>query len=425
MDFADERDAGKVVLLYTQRSPTWRRWPWQARLLFPQLLVMAHPAGLIDLAEQSAEEVIAEETGMPLEHVEVALVALFGSRSIVRVERGLLVTRWADAQPEGGVDNRERIREQTRLRNRRYRAKKREERSNPQLILIPPVTPSRATADGASSAQSSVARRDSVTLRHGDAAVGGVDRIDLCSPITEGGASSPVVAGLTLSSLPAITQLGSGDAGARENGYHATLRTSPVAASGDRAPAVTPTRSGRVYVGRLASSGELAEVAWWRGEALALVEVRHRARVPPLTADVAELAPGVARAIDEYGAATVRDVVRWAVLETGAGRMSPRHFRALFNGDSFPLRVHEMHAHVEGEAADQHTVSPELAEAIAKARRAVELGRETLAIDPNDERAPPPDIRPSVEADLARAEARLAELLAQSRKPNGAPSHAR
>lgn len=194
-----------------------------------------------------------------------------------------------------------------------------------------------------------------------------------------------------------------------------------------REPARTlaPTRAGRVYRGRLASSGEIDKLDWWRREVLAALPTAQRTRVPGFTADVAELGPGLARALDQHGELTVRNVVGWATVECGAGRMSPRHYRALFNGDSFEQRVIEAAAHVAGEAADQHAVSPELAAAIAKARRAVEQNRETLAIDPSDERAPPPDIRIGVEADLARAEARLAELLAQSRKPNGAPHHAR
>lgn len=178
----------------------------------------------------------------------------------------------------------------------------------------------------------------------------------------------------------------------------------------------TTTRSGRTYVGRQASSSEIAEVDLWRREAAARLTPQQRARVPTFTRDFAELAHGLSSALDEYGEKTVRDVVTWAVLECGAGRLSPKHFRALFNGDAFSMRVVEASAHIAGEAADLHGVSPELAAAIAKVRTRVQNNRDTLAMDPDDEAAPPADIRASIELELQRDEAQLAELLGASRK---------
>lgn len=412
MDFAAERAAGRVVLLYTRPSPTWRRWPWQSRALFPSLMMHVDESGVFDVPPGvDVVEAIADAVAMPLDVVREGLVGLFASRTAVVVDGGnVVLPRFPTAQ----VDPLERERELARQRAARYRQRRKAANGSavsPQLELV--TVDSRAQRDARGGSPRSAPHAGEFVTPSRD---------DRDASRCKGAGSEVLVPVLPHcnSENSARSQI----AGAREptNGHPAAASAGPpairttfdAAASPALAPTLAPTRAGRVYSGRLASSGELAEIDWTRRTALAALPPDQRRRVPPFTADVAELGPGVARALDEYGVDTVRDVVSWATVECAGGRMSPRHYRALFNGDSFPQRVIEAAAHVAGEAADQHAIDPALAAAIAQARADVERVREALAYD--DERRYPDDIRPAIEADLQRREAKLTELLARSRR---------
>lgn len=395
MDFAAERAAGRTVLLYTRQSPTWRAWPWQARALLPLLLQVVDESGAFDRAGLELPEAVALAVLLPVDVVRAGLGALLDSRTILVSDDGLVVARWSVAQPGVAGDIDDRRRQQARVRQQRAR-EKRKASSNPQLALGLGVTRDASTAAPPAATSSPESSRASVTVRDGHAQVGGGGGgITLCPPNTEGGASSPDVVALTLPSQP---------------------RSTAVDRSQERLPAVTTTRAGRTYIGRIASSGELHELSWWRSEAVSVLDARARARVPPFTADVAELGPGLARALDDYGPQVVRDVVRWAALETAAGRMSPRHFRALFNGDSFPQRVVELAAHVDGQAADPHTVDPALAAEIDRLRGRIESHRATLSMPADALGAPPQDIRAAIELEMRRDEQSLTDMLAASRR---------
>lgn len=418
---------------------------WQARALWRELVAAADDDGLVHIADGDASRVVARLVGIPPDVVAVALVALVHAGA-VRLQRNVVALR--DSSP---VDPAARRREAARARQARARARRRDasqqqldlstapsteaptalRRDEPPpkpssnavcVTLDPPIAPRHAPRHAERDANgenppATAAAAESVTLsRATSRSKVVVSSEDLNSPID-----------LRPSSLQPDDVARSGNARVRElaggppptQGL-ATRTTAAHAAAQVDAVAVTPTRSGRVYVGRLATSSELHEVGWWRREALADLEPRARARVPTFTADIAELGPGVARALDDYGPDTVRVVVQWAVRETGAGRMSPRHFRALFNGDAFPQRVVEAAAYISGDAADEHLVTPELASAIARQRAAIEAHRAALSMPHDQPGAPAADIRTAIENDLQRDEQRLAELLAASRRPNGA-----
>lgn len=413
MDFAAEREAGRVVLLYTRPSPTWRRWPWQSRALFPSLCMHVDELGVFDVPPGvDMVEAIADAVAMPLDVVREGLAGLFASRTAIAVESGaVMLPRFPTAQRPG--DPNERDRELARERARRYRQRKRGHNhqeahsGSPQLELIAsrvthrPETPA-ALDEPAFASRRHAASRDASRPK----GVGSEVLVPVLPHCNSENSARSQIAGARAPT--------NGHAAAAPAGPPAVRTTIDAAASPAPTPTLTTTRAGRVYTGRLASSGELAEIDWTRRTALAALPPDQRRRVPPFTADVAELGPGVARALDEYGADTVRDVVSWATIECAGGRLSPRHYRALFNGDSFPQRVIEAAAHVAGEAADQHAVDPALAAAIAQARADVERVREALAYE--DERRYPDEIRPAIEEDLRRREAKLTELLARSRR---------
>lgn len=109
MDWANER----YVRLYTRDTMTWKRLPWQSRLLIPAIMRKLDRSGVIDLGEDG-EDGIADFIEVPAEFVQAGLPELLrrevfvvrGKRLVMPNYIAAQETRQSDAQRQR--DSRER-----------------------------------------------------------------------------------------------------------------------------------------------------------------------------------------------------------------------------------------------------------------------------------------------------------------------------
>lgn len=94
MDFANE----SYVRLYTRDTVTWKRFNWQAKCVWPNLLRKFDRAGVLELEGLSAAEAIALATELPLEIVEPAVAKLFELGTIVSHNGSIVAPKFLEAQ---------------------------------------------------------------------------------------------------------------------------------------------------------------------------------------------------------------------------------------------------------------------------------------------------------------------------------------
>lgn len=73
MDFTNER----YVCLYVRDTTTWKRLPWQARLLLPNILRKCDRSGLLDLEGMTPAACVALHVDLPIDFLIEALPPLF------------------------------------------------------------------------------------------------------------------------------------------------------------------------------------------------------------------------------------------------------------------------------------------------------------------------------------------------------------
>jgi hypothetical protein len=94
MDFSDEH----YVKFYTRRTVTRELWPWQARALHPNLLLVVDKAGILDIGTRDPVRSVAVMVGMPADVVEPGFKALLDDGTIEFHDGKLVMPKFVEAQ---------------------------------------------------------------------------------------------------------------------------------------------------------------------------------------------------------------------------------------------------------------------------------------------------------------------------------------
>lgn len=94
MDFSDEH----YVKFYTRRTVTRELWPWQARALHPNLLLVVDKAGILDIGTRDPVRSVAVMVGLPEELVDVGMKTLLADGTIELVGGKLVMPKFVEAQ---------------------------------------------------------------------------------------------------------------------------------------------------------------------------------------------------------------------------------------------------------------------------------------------------------------------------------------
>jgi hypothetical protein len=128
MDWADEQ----YVKLYVRPTATRQLWPWQAKALHPNLLMVLDKAGILDVGTQHTVRNIALLVGLPIDVVKPGLDALIEDGTIELNGGKVVMPKFVEAQE---------ARKTEAAKARDYRMRRRDkERSKPTDSQDPTVT---------------------------------------------------------------------------------------------------------------------------------------------------------------------------------------------------------------------------------------------------------------------------------------------
>ncbi len=152
LDWSNER----YVRLYARLTPDMAAWGWQAKAVWPWVLVAADGAGIIATAKgvRGVAAVLAGG-GFPAEVVEAGLAELIadGCLEALRDGRGYVVRNYVEAQTATMSGNARKARQRDR------------ERANRALAADEPVTPGHAESRGVTPSHKPERKRRSMSLR--------------------------------------------------------------------------------------------------------------------------------------------------------------------------------------------------------------------------------------------------------------------
>lgn len=94
MDWSDEH----YVKLYTRRTPTRQLWPWQARALHPNLLLVLDKSGVLDVGTRDPVRSVAVMVDLPADVVKPGLDAMLEDGTLELNEGRLVMPKFIDAQ---------------------------------------------------------------------------------------------------------------------------------------------------------------------------------------------------------------------------------------------------------------------------------------------------------------------------------------
>ena len=129
MNWADE----PYVKFYRRVTADMLAWNWQARALWPWLLIRADNAGLVDTGRRDPVGAVSLLTNLPREVVEPGLADLLADGCLEQVDGGYLIRNFVEAQEATKTPRAKKRDQRERERDKRRSAQRRE-------ILTPPVT---------------------------------------------------------------------------------------------------------------------------------------------------------------------------------------------------------------------------------------------------------------------------------------------
>jgi hypothetical protein len=94
LDWSDEH----YVKLYTRNTATRQLWPWQAKALHPNMLMVLDKAGIIDLGTQHTIRNLGLLVGLPIEVVKPGLEALLEDGTVELHAGRLVMPKFIEAQ---------------------------------------------------------------------------------------------------------------------------------------------------------------------------------------------------------------------------------------------------------------------------------------------------------------------------------------
>jgi len=99
MNWEDER----YVRLYTRDSTTWLKWTWEARATFTLLLRKVARSGLLPIDGESAADIVALHTGLPVDVVERGMAQITrpgkdGTATVIVTEDAIRMVNYTTAQ---------------------------------------------------------------------------------------------------------------------------------------------------------------------------------------------------------------------------------------------------------------------------------------------------------------------------------------
>lgn len=113
MDWANER----YVRMYTRKTPAWKALPWQARVVFRELIVEADRAGVINVGKAGVRALPAA-LDLPVNVVQVGINALLEDGCVQESPGQLVIPNYQPAQEAEQSDKQRQAESRARRRER-------------------------------------------------------------------------------------------------------------------------------------------------------------------------------------------------------------------------------------------------------------------------------------------------------------------